>query len=90
MIDEEEQTIMQDEQTFCFKCGDITYPVEEHPNKTLGLCPCYEGWYVGTRLQMCDFLNEASNRLEELGAKPEWLEDYRIDTDEEYDDNNLD
>ena len=66
----------------CFKCGVEEPPVEIREDKTLGLCPCYEGWYVGTVNQLCDYLNASHNRLEEMGLLDEPLEEYNPDDED--------
>jgi hypothetical protein len=67
----------------CFKCGDVgIIAVENNPRETLGLCPCYEGYYVGTVLQLVDYLNDAHSQLEEMGLLEKALEEYNPDDED--------
>ena len=68
---------------FCFKCGDEGFPVKQDENRTLGLCACMEGWYVGNITQLCDYLNETHQQLEDAGLIDYGLEEYEYNEDDE-------
>ena len=75
MIDKEHTYI-------CFRCGQEGPPIEQRDDKTLGLCSCREGWYVGNILQLCDYLNYMQQQLEDLGYYDYGLDDHFEDEDD--------
>ena len=74
-----------EELLICFRCGDLCEDDQSigwDPDLTLGLCPCKDGWYVGTPKQLSDYLNSAHLQLEELGLLDEPLQEYNPDDED--------